>query len=558
MGFGAHYSGASITYECLGGNMYEVTLDLFVDCFGVPPIPQSITFSSDCGTQFTVNNLPVPVGTEVSQLCAAELANSTCNGGTLPGIRHFQYTTTVNLAACDEWTISWNICCRNTTVNLNGTPGMYVEATLDNATAPCNNSPVFTDMSLPYVCANQTVNYNFGVTEPDGNTLQYSLIDARYAGPGPTPVPYAGGFSGSAPVNAVTLDPVTGQLSFFPTAVGNYVVAVLVEEFDANGVLIGSVMRDIMFVVLPCTGQVPTTMGITSSSGGVVTGTNSIEVCDGEAFCVDVEFSDADPGTVLNVESNALTLLPGASFVVTGTNPATATICWTGDIGLTPVNVLVEASDGNCPIENFASTSVNIVTVLNGGPIPDAGTNGTANACAGGGNIDLFAQLGGTPDAGGSWTDPNGFSHSGTYVPGTDPIGVYTYTAGTSCLSATATVTVSASGTPDAGTNGTLDVCGTSAATSLFAQLGGTPDAGGAWSGPSAVVGGQYDPATMAPGVYTYTVAGVAPCVDATATITVTENAAPDAGTNGTLDLCETSVAASLFAQLGGTPDAGG
>ncbi|MCB0793423.1 MAG: gliding motility-associated C-terminal domain-containing protein, partial [Flavobacteriales bacterium] len=126
------------------------------------------------------------------------------------------------------------------------------------------------------------------------------------------------------------------------------------------------------------------------------------------------------------------------------------------------------------------------------------------------------------------------------------------------CVDATATITVTENAAPDAGTNGTLDVCGTSAASSLFAQLGGTPDAGGAWSGPSAVVGGQYDPATMAPGVYTYTVAGVAPCVDATATITVTENAAPDAGLDGALTACDQGAAQGLFAQLGGTPDAGG
>ncbi|MBK9074001.1 MAG: hypothetical protein IPL77_03310 [Flavobacteriales bacterium] len=62
----------------------------------------------------------------------------------------------------------------------------------------------------------------------------------------------------------------------------------------------------------------------------------------------------------------------------------------------------------------------------------------------------------------------------------------------------------------------------------------------------------------MTPGVYTYTVTGVAPCVNATATITVTENAATDAGTNSTLDLCSNGASSSLFAQLGGTPQAGG
>src|SRR6185295_10508170 len=138
------------------------------------------------------------------------------------------------------WTISWNICCRSTAIDLIGNQGIYLEATLYNATDACNNSPVFGDQSLPYVCVNQPVYYNFGVTEPDGNTLVYSLINARRWTGTVQPVTYQAGYSGASPIPGITLDPVTGQLVFTPTVSGNYVVAMLIEEYDSNGNLVGT------------------------------------------------------------------------------------------------------------------------------------------------------------------------------------------------------------------------------------------------------------------------------------------------------------------------------
>src|SRR5690606_12182696 len=189
---------------------------------------------------------------------------------------------------------------------------------------------------------------------------------------------------------------------------------------------------------------------------------------------------------------------------------------------------------GTAPCGN-ASATVTVTETAD----PNAGTNGTLAICSTDAATSLFAQLGGTPDAGGTWSGPSTVT-GGNYDPATMNAGVYTYTitAVAPCVSASATVTVTENAAPNAGTNGNLTICSSGAGVALINSLGGSPAAGGTWSGPSAVTGGNYDPATMTPGVYTYTVSGTAPCGNATATVTVTETADPNAGTNGTLAIC--------------------
>ncbi|MEO8589149.1 MAG: T9SS type B sorting domain-containing protein, partial [Flavobacteriales bacterium] len=210
--------------------------------------------------------------------------------------------------------------------------------------------------------------------------------------------------------------------------------------------------------------------------------------------------------------------------------------------------------NGTAPCPNdVATVTVNVVSA------PDAGTPGSATLCASGTAIDLFNELGGTPDAGGAWSGPSAVV-GGVFDPATMNGGVYTYTivVPPPCVNATSTVTMTVVQPPNAGSDGALTLCISSPATALFASLGGSPQAGGAWSGPSPVVGGLFNPATMNAGVYSYTVSGTAPCPNDVATVTVTVVSAPDAGTPGSATLCASDTAIDLFGELGGTPDAGG
>jgi gliding motility-associated-like protein len=204
-----------------------------------------------------------------------------------------------------------------------------------------------------------------------------------------------------------------------------------------------------------------------------------------------------------------------------------------------------------CPAES-AVVSVSVVAA------PDAGTPGSITLCSSDAAIDLFAQLGGTPDAGGAWSGPSAVV-GGQFNPAFMNAGVYTYTINVPppCVDASSTVAVDVVMPPDAGSDGSLTLCISSPASDLFGALGGTPDAGGTWSGPSMITGGIFDPATMNAGDYTYTVNGVAPCPAESAVVSVSVVAASDAGTSTVLNLCASGNPIDLFPVLGGA-DVGG
>jgi len=189
------------------------------------------------------------------------------------------------------------------------------------------------------------------------------------------------------------------------------------------------------------------------------------------------------------------------------------------------------------------NTCVGPVCLTNIAYPPNAGIDCPLTICEGETvtSTQLFNTLLGTPETGGVWSPT--LAGAGTYT--------YTVSAG-SCPNATAQVVVSEQAAPDAGIDCPLIICeGTTLTTTqLFNSLLGTPQVGGVWS-----------PALSGAGTYTYTVSATSPCIaDVTSQVVVSEQAAPNAGANCVLTICEgeTVTSPALFGALLGTPQVGG
>lgn len=207
------------------------------------------------------------------------------------------------------------------------------------------------------------------------------------------------------------------------------------------------------------------------------------------------------------------------------------------------------------PCTVSASVSVSVVQQ------PNAGTNGTITVCASGAPFSVLTVLGGSPNAGGVWTDANGGISSGIFDPALNGAALLTYTvpATAPCIAATATVQIDVIPVPNAGSSSSIALCASGTAISLINELGGSPSANGTWTAPDgSASGANFQPGTDDPGVYTYSVAGTAPCPASSATVNIEVNPVPSAGTNGSGIYCQGAPVVDLFSLLAGVPDLGG
>ena len=282
-----HIAAVNITYVGLDTFTYEITIKIYRDCSNLNTAPGFITikFSSlSCGLSGsdTINFdgtgtfPPLGGGTFIQLPC---LGVDTCDPGQVGyGVEEYVYSSTITLPdVCTDWIISYETAGQRNTndVILNWiSKKIYVEALINNVDAPGNSSPSFIKPPVAVFCINRDFFFNQGAADTiDGDFLVYSLVQAQ--GLGGAILPYDTAYTAQYPFNAVdsplTIEPSSGVISFTPdTPAIISVMSILIEEYDSNGVLIGSIKNDMQVLINDsCTADTLNFLGDTTAPTGI-------------------------------------------------------------------------------------------------------------------------------------------------------------------------------------------------------------------------------------------------------------------------------------------------
>ena len=413
---GSHVSGANITYAPTGvPNQYLITLTLYRDCSGIPAPGGvgggvTINFWNDCDGTTAAAQLVQQSLNEVSAIDTTYCPDSTtCNGGTMPGMEQYTYQGIVELpVACADWHMSYSLNARNNATNVTGGT-MYIESSINTSNNITNTSPtlIWSPTNgfdpIPYACVNSPKSYALNVVEPDGDSLVFSLVNPL-TGPNIN-IGYVGGYSALSPIPGLTINSTTGQIDFTATIAGIFVITILIEEFNANGVLVGSIMHDFQIVVESCLNNDPVApnnvVNFTNVSTNAIldTANNTISMCDGDAFCFDVTFTDPN-GDSIALQSNAPDILPGATFTYTYISADTVigTVCWTYTNGYSGSIINITAKDLICiPGTSTFSIGLDIPPALNLTPNDSICGNQVAEIFASGQGPLTWSVISGDP-----------------------------------------------------------------------------------------------------------------------------------------------------------------
>ena len=234
----------------------------------------------------------------------------------------------------------YEVCCRNTVVSNIANPdstGISILAIIPDPAIGQNSSPKFGSYPIDaYFCIANTKYFSWPVTDPDGDSLVFSLVTPLDDGtnpnngnsaPGNNPYPYypacnyAPGYSQNNPIGgspAMSINPLTGEISASPDIFGTFAFTVRVEEFR-NGVKIGEVRRDAQYKSEPCSSSKPPRLEIANNLGTFNANIQSLP-CQ-HIFHMYDSYGDGWNFTSVDVMVNSDTVLSAATILSSSSTP---------------------------------------------------------------------------------------------------------------------------------------------------------------------------------------------------------------------------------------------
>lgn len=392
----SHAAGGEIIYTHKRDSTYLVIFKFYRDCGGIAepgsdpinnPLPTLCYFSTCDPTIRSVQmnyfsgQIPpgVPNGTPVTLGCSG--SSTECDGNNaIPGVMEWWYSVEITLDhKCNNWTFATVISARNGSNNIT-CGNYYVETTFNNLYAQGNSSPYFENKPIPYTCKDLPYSFNNLAVDPNGDSLWSEVVTPLTTPTGFTPpctngaVPCA--LSATTPplnminnpfqtataatiplgIGTFNLNGNSGQINFTATDAGPQTLAIRVREYR-NGVLIGSIVRDVQVQVLDPSlcNYTPSTLNPTNIMDSVWRNpaTGTIEACVNQkmTFCYDI--ATTDPVGKLIVSDNVFIspALAGMQVSYTGQKTKTVRVCveWTPNSSQSGLrNLVLNVKDSTC------------------------------------------------------------------------------------------------------------------------------------------------------------------------------------------------------------------
>lgn len=400
--FATHLIGGNIGYIDLGqdpnipaNNLYRIVFQGYNDCnspfwgTGFPEDPINVGIYSGTLNSNSLTNLgPGALGNLELNLTDSNRVEpnlpNNCNFGVTNCIYLVEYSGEVSLPrnTVVGYHIVYDRCCRpagivNVTNSLDESLTYHTYIPASGGTVIPNNTPQFTDTLVAYICIGDTITLSNTATDPDGDSLVFSLetphdgmtndvtnVAADYNAPNFNPYTYpipeitwetgystpdifgAGGYS--------VIDSQTGLTFFSATLAGNYAAAVEIKEYR-NGQLLSVSRRNIQLLAVNCPPNDNPQQDISNLPSNAISPT-IYEIEAGDNICFNLDFEDPDGDTIELQASGGLFNLANNPATITqptsGVGQVSTQVCWNSTCAQAsnqPYLFNVTVTDKGCP-----------------------------------------------------------------------------------------------------------------------------------------------------------------------------------------------------------------